>query len=306
MTPLARRLAPCCAALLATACTAPRSILYSPEALPKGGYEAGLNYDGNIPTQTSEALYGGLGDGIDALYDKASGNDTAAVKASDLNGYTKALIAYSLDPLQMQAGLFFRYGFWPRFDGGYHRNGGVNAYDLRWQFLGPAAGDTSGGASRPGAWSGSIGVQYSSQSFELPSVAGLDKLQSLLQYSFDRKDLLFPLVLGGPFGDKGRFGGFGLGLAYNLAFIEYDSDIRKLAEQLEDGSTRPFEALHGEKTVSAYGGFANARLGYRWVYLIASLSCYWQDYGTFTLFGGRRESLQGLTLLPSLALELRW
>ncbi len=289
--------------LLACACTAPRSILYSPQSLPKGEFEVGVNGDVNLPTQTSDALYGSLDQGIKVLYDNVTSNTVTSITADSLNGFVKALIAYSVDPLGIQPGVYIRYGFWPRLEGGYHRNGSANGYDLRWQFLGPKSKDSVG---KKNPWTGSVGAQYSSQSFELPAIAGLDKLQSLLQYNFDRKDILFPLVLGKPIGKNGRFGNFGLGLAYNVSFIEYDSDIRKMVERLENGSTKPFENLHGHKTISAYGGFANTRLGYRWIYLVGSMSAFWQDYGTFNLFGGQKTDLSGWTIIPSLALEFHF
>ena len=144
----------------------------------------------------------------------------------------KAILAFSVDPLGSQPGIFVRYGFWPRFDGGYHRNGGANAFDLRWQFLGPAAADSGADAS---AWSGSIGAQYASQGFELPSTLGLDKLQDIIGYEFSRKDILVPLIFGKGFGGGSRYGGFALGLAWNLAFIEYDTKVRKLVERLDNG-----------------------------------------------------------------------
>lgn len=287
-------------ALCLAACTAPRSVLHSPQALPRGGFQAGVQMDGNVPTQTLDALYGGLDGAIDALASKASGS---AVPADSLNGLVKAILAFSVDPLGTQPGIYIRYGFWPRFDGGYHRNGGANAFDLRWQFLGPEAADTGAGAS---AWSGSIGAQYGSQGFELPSTLGLDKLQDIIGYEFTRKDVLIPLVFGKGFGGGSRYGGFAVGLAYNLSFIEYDSKVRKLVERLDDGSTRPFEDLHGERAIPSYGGFANARVGYRFIHLVGSFACYWQDYGTFKLFGGKRENMEGLTFLPSAALEFRW
>lgn len=283
-----------------TACTGPRSVLHSPQTLPKGGFQAGVQVDGNVPTQTLDALYGGLDGAIDALNSKATGS---SVPADSLNGLVKAILAYSMDPLGSQPGVFIRYGFWPRFDGGYHRNGAANAFDARWQFLGPTAGDSAADA---GAWSGSIGAQYSLQSFDLPSLLGLDKLQKIIGFEFSRKDILFPLVLGKGFGGGSKYGGFAVGLAYNLTFIEYDSRIRKLVELMEDGSTRPFDDLHGERIIPSYGGFANARVGYRFIYLTGSFACYWQDYGTFKLFGGKRESLEGLTFVPSAALEFRW
>ena len=290
---------------LAAACTAPRSVLLSPEALPKGGLEAGIQTDGNFPTQTVSALDEGINDRIQDLYDRASGDGATAITAESLNGMLKALMAYAVDPLGSQAGVFVRYGFLPRFDGGYHRNGGANAFEVRWQFLGPAARDTAE-AGYAEAWRGGIGLQFSSQSFEVPSFLGLDMLQSLLGFEFKRKDVLVPLIFGKPWDPSGRYGGFALGAAYNLTFLEYDMNLRKLVEELDDGGTRPFPPLLGEQTISAFGGFVNARLGYRWIFLVGSMACYWQDYGTFTLAAGKREHLEGLTFLPTLGLEARW
>ncbi len=281
-------------------CTAPRSVLMAPDALPKGHVEAGVNMDVNIPTQTSAALYGGLKSGVNSLYDRASGNTPAAITADSLNDYVKAMVAYSLDPLGPQAGLFVRYGIWPRFDIGYRLDGGANAVDLHFQFLGPLAGDST---SSSNAWTGSLAVQYAWQSFDLPSVAGLDKLQELLQYEFKRKDVLVPLVFGKPFGQNGRYGGFGIGAVYNVSFVEYGSQVLKLVERLPDNTQRNFDPISGDKTISSYGGFTNLRLGYRWAYLVGSLACYWQDYGSFKLFGGQNADLEGWTFIPALAVE---
>jgi hypothetical protein len=52
-----RRMLSCAVlALLAAACTAPRSVLQSPETLRRGKWEAGANLDFNSPTQTLSAL----------------------------------------------------------------------------------------------------------------------------------------------------------------------------------------------------------------------------------------------------------
>jgi hypothetical protein len=299
------RLIPCLlAALLAAACTAPRSVLNSPEALPKGRWQVGANMDVNLPTQTADKLYGGLKKGLDALSDKASKDGNAAVTADSLNGYVIALMAYSVDPISPQTGVFIRYGFRPGLDGGYRYSSGCHGFDLRWQFLGPLADDSAAGDAS--AWRGSIGAQYSWQSFELPSVAGLDKLQDLLAFEFKRKNILLPVMVGKPFGEHGRYGGFGFGLAYNLSLIDYGSDILKLMEKKSDGTTAPFPSLHGSKAISSYGGFYTLRAGYRWAYLIGSFAAYWQDYGEFELFGGRKESLAGWTFLPTLGMEFRF
>jgi hypothetical protein len=181
---------------------------------------------------------------------------------------------------------------------------GCHGFDLRWQFLGPLADDSaSGDASR---WRGSIGAQYSWQTSELPSVAGLDKLQDLLAFEFKRKNILLPVMVGKPFGEHGSYGGFGFGLAYNLSLIDYGSEILRLMERKSDGTTAPFPSLHGSKAISSYGGFYTLRAGYRWAYLIGSFAAYWQDYGEFELFGGRKESPEGWTFLPSLGMEFRF
>lgn len=292
------------AALLATACTAPRSVLYSPEALPRGSWQTGAEMDVNLPTATAGAMYGGLEKGVDLLLERASGDGQVPITADSLNDLAKAMVAYSLDPIGAQPSLFLRYGIRSRFDAGIRTTGQAHALDARWQFLGPSATDSATGGASP--WRGSLAVQYSWQDFEFPSVAGLDKLQSLLSYEFKRKDILVPLIFGKPFGEDGRFGGFSLGAAYAVSFIEYGSSVLKLVERQSDGGTKPFAPLSGEKTISSYGAFANARAGYRWIYVAGSLACYWQDYGSFGLFGGRTVALEGWTLLPALALEFRF
>lgn len=283
------------------ACTAPRSVVNSPDALPKGGFQAGMGLDVNIPTATTTALYGGLENGIGTLYDRATKDGTAPITADSLNDYAKALVAYSLDPLGTQYSLSVRYGFFKGIDAGYRWSGGAHALEMRWQFMGPLADDSVGEG-----WRGSIGLQAGTQSFELPSAFGLDKLQSLLKYEFKRKDILVPLSFGKPFGKLGRFGGFAIGAAYDLGMVEYDSKVLKLVEKLDDGTTRAFAPLHGEKNISSYGVFTNLRGGYRWVFLTAAFACYYQDYGEYELFGGKRESLSGMTFLPSFAVETRF
>ncbi|HLP42748.1 MAG TPA: hypothetical protein VK465_14660, partial [Fibrobacteria bacterium] len=205
------------------------------------------------------------------------------------------LIAYSLDPLGAGVSFHARYGVWDRLDAGYRFAGGVHVFDTRFQFLGPLAGGADG-------WRGSVAVQYSGQEYELPSFLG--KLQSVLKYELKRKDILIPLIFGKPLGAGGRYGDFGLGAAYNLTFLEYDSDILRLVERVDETSTRPFDPIRGERAIHAYGGFANARLGYRWAFLVLSLAAYVQDYGSFELFAGEATELSGWTFAPSAGLEL--
>ena len=63
----------CRLALFAAACTGPRNILLSPEATPKGDFRVGGSMDVNLPTQTSEALFGGLEGGVEFLRRQVTG-----------------------------------------------------------------------------------------------------------------------------------------------------------------------------------------------------------------------------------------
>jgi hypothetical protein len=285
------------AALSAISCTAPRAVLHSPEATPKGHFRFGGQMGLNMPSQTSEALYGGLEGSAKRIWDRYQ-NDTVAIAADSLNDLAKALVAYSLDPLSVPAGMQIRYGLWHRLDIGYRYDGGANAFDVRYQWMGPEA------AAEPG-WRGSLAFQYSAQDYSLPSFLYLDKLQELLRYEFSRKDFLFPLIIGKPLGKDGRFGSIGMGLAYDLSLVKWNSEVLNLVEELPGGGTREFEPLQGEKTISAYGAFFDFRAGYKYVFLLGSLSLYWQDYGSYQLFGGKKVSLKGWTLMPILGLEVR-
>jgi hypothetical protein len=297
-----RLLLPAAALGLLCACSGPRAVMHTPEAAPKGDWRLGGGMDINFPTQTSRALFSGLEGGIDLLYDQVKGSDTAkvAITADSLNDLARALVAYSLDPLGTQPTAFLRYGILDGVDAGYRFAGGAHVFDGRWQFMGPMAGDSSGSS----AWRGSLALQYCSQSYELPSLLG--KLQSILRYEFKRKDIQVPLVFGKPLGRSGRFGDFGIGTVYNLSVIEYDSQILKLVERVDATTVRPFEDLRGDRTIHAYGVFANARLGYKHVFLYASLAAYSQDYGTYALFGGKKTRLEGWTWTPAYGLEARF
>lgn len=286
------------AAISFNACTAPRAVDISAETTPKHHWRVGYDVAANVPTQTSKALYGSLEEGIDRLISQDSG----AITAKDLDQITLALFAYSLDPLGFQPALYARFGLWDKLDMGYRYATGAHAIDLRYQFLGPLARDS---IAPRNAWRGSVGLQGSTQSFDLPSFLGLDKLQSLLKYEFTRRDLLFPLALGKNFGHRGDIGGFTTGAVFGYSFIEYGTSLLKWVEQKEDGSTAPFRDLQGSSSFPFYGGFVNLRLGYKYVFVVGSFSAYWQHYGRYRLYGSTAD-LKGWTYIPSLGLEGRW
>lgn len=107
---------------------------------------------------------------------------------------------------------------------------------MRYQFMGSLAGDSAAMQK----WKGSIDLQYCQQSFDLPSIAGLTKLQSLLQFEFKRKDILVPLIFGKEWGERGRFGSFAIVAAWNYSMISYGSDILKLVQKFDSASAEYF------------------------------------------------------------------
>jgi len=223
-------------------------VMLSPEATPKGKFRVGAEVGVNVATQTSEALSDGLESSAKMLWNQ-SRNDTVAITADSLNALTKALMAYSLDPLTVPLGVQIRYGLWHRLDVGYRYVGGVHAFDVRYQWLGPEE------ASLPG-WRASLALQYCSQDYQLPSVAGLDKLQDLLQYEFTRNDFLVPLIFGRPLGPEGKLGSFGFGLAYDLSMVEWDSQLLQWSRKpraargpsTPSTGTRPFPPMADSQT----------------------------------------------------------
>ena len=277
------------------ACAGPRSVNLTPEAAPKGQFRIESDVALHLPTNTSQALYGGLEGGIKSLYNQISGGNTVAMTVDSMNGYIEAILAYALDPLGPTPGLSLHYGVLERFDVGYRRESGANAFDIRCQFLG-VPGKSGGG------WKGSVALQYSSQKYEFPSFLGLNKLQDLFKLEFKRKDFLVPIAVGKEFGGGGRFGSFALGGVYDLALISYGTEYTRVIELL---TNQPFQNLRGEKKVHAFGSFATVRGGYKFIYAVASLTTYWQNYGNFVFYGNETKSWSGFTFMPSLGVEFR-
>jgi hypothetical protein len=58
-----------------------------------------------------------------------------------------------------------------------------------------------------------------------------------------------------------------------------------------------------KQSYSSFGGFVNAKLGYKFAYFVPALSIYHQNYGTYNVFG-QQESYKGFTFIPSIGLQL--
>jgi hypothetical protein len=279
--------------LLCFYCSAPRHVIHSGKVTPKGHVKLGCNGSYSLPTATIKALFSGIEGGTRRI----TGQDTI-VYDSSFNSFTKAMTIYSVDPLLLNVDFYIRYGLMERVDIGYAWNGGVHVFDARFQFLG-----STGTVRNPSKekWYGSAGIQYSGQSYELPSFLG--DLQSALKYRLKRKDLLIPIAFSRSFGEEEKYGSVGFGALYSITWLTYDY-APNIVYELVALAYRPVaEVPRGTTHFSAYGAFANLKLGYRFIYGLLGLSLYYQDYGTFNLFKNETVSFNGMSIIPSLGIQ---
>ena len=280
--------------LLMTACTAPRAVSQSGRVTPHEKWRVGSDYTFNISTQTTAALFDGIKTTIEEVIDEEQVSyDETTRKLS------KALLAYSIDPLSTGLDFYLRYGLLENADIGYKYATGIHVVDTRWQFMKP-----KNTPEESSSLYGSLGLQYSSQSYDLPSVMKLDDLQKLLGYDMNRKDVLVPLTFSRPFGEEEKYGAFSFGLAYNFTKLDYGFEPLKLYNNLGgDADPELVAPIHGEKTIHAYGGFFSLKGGYKYVYISAGLAIYYQDYGRYELLNDDSAQLSGLTFVPHLGIE---
>jgi len=289
---------------LLAACTAPRANIETGRVTPRGKFVVGADVRGNVPTETSSALYDSLRAGVDEAKATASGESpkwTGEEGRQKLAKLVDTLVIYSLDPLGWGFDFRARYGFYDHLDLGVRYDSGVVAGDVRFQFLGAIdRGRKPNFFFNHGPrWYGSVGVQYSQQDFKVP-LPILEDLQDLLGYEFTRKDVLVPLAFSYSLGPDELFGAISFGVAYNLGRIRYGFKEEKVAQLFQEtldqeGITVPQD----EKNIHAFGPFFNVKLGYRWIYAIASLSIYYQNYGRYDIFGVKTSSFTGLTFIPT-------
>ncbi|MBN2723113.1 MAG: hypothetical protein JXR95_03470 [Deltaproteobacteria bacterium] len=283
-------------------CTAPRANLETGRVTPRGKFVVGADMRGNIPTKTVSTLYDSLSEGVDEATAAATGNApkwTGDEGKEKLAKLVDTLVMFSLDPVGWGFDIRARYGVYDGFDIGLRYDSGVIVGDARFQFMGPLGGGKSALLNRGNRWFGSVGVQYSSQDYKVP-LPVLEKLQDLLGYEFVRKDIVVPLAFSYSFGPNEKYGALGFGLVYNLGMIKYgfkEELVSQLFENTleEEGITVPQD----EKNIHAYGTFINLKVGFKWVYAVASLSIYYQDYGKYDIFGIKTTSLAGLTIIPT-------
>lgn len=276
--------------VLSSGCAAPRAVLWDGTAVAAGHVEGHLGMVGAIPTATVVSLGEGSLEGIKVL---ADGRDSLSDSAM-LHKGAKALVASGLDMPGANVVAAIHVGIGGGAELGYRREGGANAFALRYQFL----------SSDEGGWNAGAAIQYSSQDYDIP-IKVLGDVQKVLGYTFARKDISLPVVFSKPFGEQGRYGSAGFGLVGAWTRTEYGFDPHGLYRQWGD-TVDVLEKLPQQKSsFFSYGGMGFVRMGYKHVWLMVGLNVIYQDYGTYRLPATDPISLSGLTFLPSVGLEFR-
>ncbi|MCC9168019.1 hypothetical protein [Pontibacter harenae] len=280
---------------LVAGCTAPRSVINSGKVTAPGQFKFGGNFGGNIATEPISQLDDITNAAVDAITKK----DTILYD-NEIDVFSRALVAYSLDPVGPTFDFYVRYGIAPRFDAGYKYASGAHALDVQYQFLGPTGTPLNPGE---GKWYGSIALQYAAQSSGLVNQLLLDKLVPVFKFTASRRDITVPLIFSTSFGPEEEIGSFSFGVVYNHTFIKYGFEPRRLFRKYGEEYIR-VESVMEKNNFPSFGFFLNGKIGYRYVYLLPALTVYYQNYGTYSFLEDREYSFSGMTFIPSLGLQV--
>jgi hypothetical protein len=285
------------AALLATSCTAPRAIVATGKVTPQGEFRVGYNQGFNVATASLSKVGSAVKEAAAQALTQQKVDYTATT--TELQA---AALAYVLDPVQPTADLSVRYGIVPRLDAGYKYAFGSHVFDAAYQLLGPTGTPENPGAgAATGTTYASLGLQFATQRAKLPSLSFLSNINSLLNFRANRNDLLIPLTFSNSFGPEEEIGAISYGVVYAHSWVSYGF----APDKLYTGSTKVPELPLQSRNFSSFGGFVNLKLGYRYFYVIPAVSLFYQNYGDYALLNGQSTSLSGLTVVPSLGLQLR-
>lgn len=279
-------------AILLTSCAAPRSVVNSGKVTPHKQFRLGSNFSGNMSTSVASSLF----EGAISTADDLINNDTITFDSS-IPILEKVALSYSLDPIGTGYDFFVRYGLYKRVDIGYKFASGVHVFDAMYQFMGSTGND-----GNPNGMCGSIGLQYSSQSYSLPF--GLNTVQKILGFDLKRKDLFIPIIFSVPIGEEEKYGAFSFGLAYNQSFINYGFNPDNIFYK-KINSTTPIliEAVNEKKNYHSLGMFVNVKAGYEFIYLVTSLSVFYQNYGSYNVLNNTSLRFSGFTFIPTIGIQ---
>lgn len=283
------------AAFVVVGCTAPRSVINSGKVTTQGQVRVGVNFGGNLATSPMGQLDDIAKSAVDALSKKDS-----VVYDEQIETITKAVLAYSLDPVGPTFDFYLRYGLAKRVDAGYKYASGVHVFDTQYQFLGPTGTPDNPGV---GDWYGSIGLQYAGQSADWIDKIFLNKLQPVLQFTARRRDVTVPLIFSRSLGQEEEKGHIGFGLVYNYTTVRYGFEPSRLYRKYGVDEYVELEGVMNKNSFSSFGFFVNGKLGFKYIYVLPALTVYYQDYGTYELLEGKQHSFSGLTFIPSIGLQ---
>jgi len=279
-------------------CTSPRNIIASGKVTPKGAFKVGFNSSFNIAT----APVSEIDDITKAAVNAIDNNKDSIFYTQSVAALTRGLLAYSLDPVTPTYDFYVRYGLLDKVDVGYKYASGAHVFDVMYQFLGSTGTPDDPEATK--GMHGSIGFQYSGQSANLPSKVGLDKLGSIFNYKLSRKDILIPIAFSYPFGPEESYGNVSFGAVYGHSFINYGFNPSKVLVRYAGNTIEKIPAFNQKQNYSSVGLFVNGKIGYKYAYFVPALSMYYQSYGTYNLFGLQQESYKGVTIIPSIGVQL--
>ncbi len=284
--------------LLAVSCAAPRAQTQSGRVVADGAYRAGGNMTINISSSTLKIIEAAESAGKAFVDSSENGDDSQYSEAT--KDLTTAVVAYGLDPVGTGMDFYARYGVYDRVDVGYKWASGVHVFDGRFQFLGPVAGKASEPDKFMGAFYGNIGLQFSSQTYELPSLLGLDKLGAVLGLEFSRKDFLVPVTFSHSLGKDEKYGALSYGTVYGYTMVDYGLSPSSLV----DAAGIAIPGISKSQSFSSFGAFVNGKFGFKYAYLLVGLSAYYQDFGTFEMLEQETAELSSFTVIPSFGIEL--
>lgn len=278
-------------------CTAPRNIIESGKVTPKKHVRGGIGTSTYLPTAFSSEAKKAIEGGIEEI-----GNDTLLVENS-LNDISSALLSYGLDPLTQTFDLYLRYGIADNLDAGYKFTGGAHVIDVQYQIAGSQSHNHWNWGE---GFSSSLALQYSGQSYKLPSIAG--DIHQFLGFEMQRRDVMLKFLNSISLGEEEEIGHFGFGLAYNHSFLSYGLDPSKALLKIEErGGNKVTEVIepvpHATSNYGGFGLYTNIRVGYKYAYFYASFSVFYQQYGSYSLFEGHEYNGGGFTFIPSLGLQ---
>jgi len=283
--------------LLISSCSAPRTILHSGRVTKHKTFRAGADYSFNFSTAPVGTAYST----IKSISKQLINKDTIVLNDQIFN-LSKTAVSYVLDPIASGYDIYARYGIFRKTDIGYKYSSGCHVFDVRYQFTGNSNYTE---AIENKSLCGSVGLQYSIQKFELPSLFGLVDVQKILGLEVNRKDFLVPLAFSTDFGNTEKIGSFAFGAIYNLSLIHYSFNPENIYQYDQSNVLTSIPIIDEKKVSHSVGLFVNCKVGYKFIYFIPSLAMYYQNYGTYKLIGGTSK-IKGFTIIPSLGLQFNF